>query len=203
MLFRSTGFTGSVNVINQTATLTTSWQRFTFTGTVGATATQLGFYFQGGASGTAGANDWYEVTGVQLEVGAIATPFQTASGGSIQGELAMCQRYYWRSTTGNPIQTQAALGYSWAYLTTATQAYLQFPVTMRANASTTADYSSLQVQDIATGTWTTPTAVTYNSTTQFGAQVLFTGMAGLTNYRQYAIGPNGNNLAYIAFSAEL
>ena len=37
------GFTGSTNVINSTATLTTTWQRFTFTGTVAATATQLAF----------------------------------------------------------------------------------------------------------------------------------------------------------------
>jgi hypothetical protein len=33
----------------------------------------------------------------QLEYGSLATPFQTASGGSIQSELAMCQRYYEKS----------------------------------------------------------------------------------------------------------
>jgi hypothetical protein len=86
------GFTGSTNVIDSTAALTTTWQRFTFTGTVASTATQLAFYTVYSPVGTAGAADYYEITGQQLEIGSTATAFQTATG-TIQGELAACRRY--------------------------------------------------------------------------------------------------------------
>ena len=91
-----TGFTGQATVLSSAVTLTTTWQRFTATATVGATATQLALYFQYSPTGTAGANDYYEITGVQLEVGSVATPFKTYAG-TIQGELAACQRYYEKS----------------------------------------------------------------------------------------------------------
>jgi hypothetical protein len=99
-----TGFTGQTAVVNQTATLTTSWQRFTYSATVSATATEIGFYTFNTPVGTAGANDYYEITGVQLEIGSAATPFARA-GGSIGGELALCQRYY---ETSYDIGTAAA-----------------------------------------------------------------------------------------------
>jgi hypothetical protein len=36
----------------------------------------------------------FQLTAIQIEAGSKATPFQTASGGSLQAELTMCQRYY-------------------------------------------------------------------------------------------------------------
>jgi hypothetical protein len=93
------GFTGSATVISQNATLTTTWQRFTYTGTVAASATQLGIRFITTWAGTAGAADFFEVTGVQVELGSTATTFSRA-GGTIQGELAACQRYYQLWTPG-------------------------------------------------------------------------------------------------------
>ncbi len=89
--------TGQTTVISTgNIPLTTTWQRFTFTGTVPTNATQIGQFFYSTATGTAGAADYYEITGVQLEVGSVATPFSRA-GGTIQGELAACQRYYQKS----------------------------------------------------------------------------------------------------------
>jgi hypothetical protein len=89
----NSSFTGSTVVVSQTVALTTTWQRFSFTGTVAATATQLGYYFYYTPTGTAGAADFYEVTGVQIDVGSTALPFRT-NGATIQGELAACQRYF-------------------------------------------------------------------------------------------------------------
>jgi hypothetical protein len=88
-------WTGGASAIggNQTATLTTTWQRFTYTGTASASGTQLGVQFSYTPVGTAGANDWFEVTGVQIDIGSVALPFRTYAA-TIQGELAACQRYY-------------------------------------------------------------------------------------------------------------
>jgi hypothetical protein len=86
-------FTGQATVINQNATLTTTWQRFTYTASIGATATQLKTIFSMAPTGTAGAADFYEITGVQLDIGSVALPVRR-NGATIQGELAACQRYY-------------------------------------------------------------------------------------------------------------
>jgi hypothetical protein len=91
-----TAYTGETNVVSGTATLTTTWQRFTATAAMSASATEMYIRFNYSPTGTAGVNDYYEVTGVQVEVGSVATPFKTYAG-TIQGELAACMRYYEKS----------------------------------------------------------------------------------------------------------
>jgi hypothetical protein len=100
------GSGGSGGVVTSTTkTLTTSWARYTYTLnlasisgiTIGTNsylyiAIELG---AGQASGTVALDTW----GWQVEEGSTATAFQTASG-SIAGELALCQRYYWRFIDG-------------------------------------------------------------------------------------------------------
>lgn len=90
------GYTGSASPVNQTATLTTSWQRFTYTGTASSSATEIGIIFTATPVGTAGANDYFEIAEVQLELGSVATEFgrQTAT---LAGELALAMRYYQKS----------------------------------------------------------------------------------------------------------
>jgi hypothetical protein len=85
-------FTGSATPISQTATLTTSWQRFQYTATLSSTTTQMQFLAFCTPTGTAGAADNFDITGLQVELGATATPFARNSG-NIQGELVACQRY--------------------------------------------------------------------------------------------------------------
>jgi hypothetical protein len=88
-------FTGSVTVMGLTSVnLTTSWQKFTATSTsvVPTNATELAVGFTWSPTGTAGAADYVEITGVQLEEGSVATPFSRQNP-TIQGELAACKRY--------------------------------------------------------------------------------------------------------------
>ena len=128
-----TGFTGQTTIISQNPVLTTTWQRFTYTGTVGVTATQIGISMFYQTVGTAGAADYFDVTGFQLEVGSVATPFHTFST-TIQGELGACQRYYQRITA----TTDAPLAAGAATSTTVAAIYLPLPVTMRTTPSVSA-----------------------------------------------------------------
>jgi hypothetical protein len=81
-------------VVNQstTVTLTTSWQKFTYTATLGSTIQEiLVFIGTNGMAGTAGAADYIDVTGWQLEKGSSATSFDYRP---YTTELQLCQRYY-------------------------------------------------------------------------------------------------------------
>ena len=95
-------YTGTAAPISTTATLTTSWQRFSFTGTIASSATQVQAVAQYVPVGTAGAADSFDITGFQLEVGSVATPFALAGGGQRSTELELCRRYYerWTSSSG-------------------------------------------------------------------------------------------------------
>ena len=86
----NSGWTGAAYPINTTQSITSSWVRYTFTGTVSASATQLGVLIQYTPVGTAGSDDYLYITGVQLEEGSVATPFERRPYGM---ELALCQRY--------------------------------------------------------------------------------------------------------------
>lgn len=89
--FGASSYTGGATPITTTPTLTTSWQRFTVTGTIASTTTEIDIQINYVPAGTAGASDYFEITGVQLEEGSVATPFEHRP---IQQELALCQRYY-------------------------------------------------------------------------------------------------------------
>ena len=77
----------------------------------------------------------FEITGFQLEVGPVATPFEHRSHGE---ELALCQRYYYlhhnNSKSGDEGNYRVAcMGF--ASGSTEATGHIFFPVTMRANPS--------------------------------------------------------------------
>ena len=128
------GYTGASTPVDSNTTLTTTWQRFTYTGSVPTNTTQLGLYMNAAPVGTAGANDWYEITGVQIDIGSVALPFRT-TGATIQGELAAAQRYFSKSfaqgtAIGTATRTNAVVGVGVASTSRPVMG-IQFPVTMR------------------------------------------------------------------------
>jgi hypothetical protein len=93
-----TGFTaepGSSSVYTQNNILTTNWQRYTLVVPVPSGNTAARVFFSSAPTGSSSTNDYFEVTGVQIEIGSVATPFSRARG-DLQGELAACQRYFER-----------------------------------------------------------------------------------------------------------
>jgi len=142
------------------------------------------------------------VTGVQVELGSVATTFSRA-GGTIQGELAACQRYYQRLEAANN-SAQMAIGPAWAFSSGGADLVYKFPVEMRV-APTVLDYSSLshfQWQGITTNS--VPTAIAYdtNINSRYNAGVTFTKTSGFTSGGNYFILVNSSS-AYIGFGAEL
>jgi hypothetical protein len=193
------GYTGSTNVLSTSAILTTTWQRFTFSGTVPATSNELGFYIGYTPVGTAGAADYFEITGVQLEIGAVATPFSRA-GGSIGGELALCQRYYVRNTGGD---AYSHIGQGIANATNQAYIEMKLPVQMRI-VPTSIDYSTVALYDGVSiiSTSLSLALLSQQSGVQVGS-INASGITGLTQYRFYFIINNASASGYVGFSAEL
>jgi hypothetical protein len=187
------GYTGSADAISSTATLTTTWQRFTFTGTIAATAKEFATLFTFTPVGTAGAADYFEVTGVQVEYGSAATSFSRA-GSNYGGELALCQRYFY-TVDGS----QAIMGA--AYNATSCIWTTGLPVTMR--TAPTGTYPAVLtniINDLGNGVNRTPTAIATYSAKLNNASFYATGAPG----GSFAIGyPVMYNSTSLTWSAEL
>jgi len=87
---RSNSWTSQTNS-SSTVSLTTTWTKYTYAVSVPAGTTQVGLQLYFSPTGTAGADDAFYITGVQLEKGSTATSFDYRPYGT---ELALCQRYY-------------------------------------------------------------------------------------------------------------
>jgi hypothetical protein len=201
-------FTGTATPISQTATLTTSWQRFQYTATLASTTTQVQFLTFATPTGTAGAADYYDITGLQVELGAIATPF-SRSQGTIQGELSACQRYYWRVAPysisgGSGGSAYARFGSARVISSTVTSTVLPFPVPMRTSPTSIEGSGTASNYAVVAGSVIACSAVpAYDSSTQYQATFTFTVASGLTAGQAVEVGVNNGAAAYLGFSAEL
>ena len=137
----------------------------TYSGTAGSWSGSLYFAPTGATSvvGTNGAT--FYITGVQLEVGSVATPFERRPYGT---ELSLCQRYY--AKLGNGVQ-YASIGSG--FTGTSTRALVTVPLHTVMRASPTASISNMAIGDwenyttavsTISATYATPDSVLLNIT---------------------------------------
>jgi len=171
----------------------------TYSGTAGAWAAANYLSATGATSviGTLNAT-WY-ITGVQLEVGSVATPFERRPYGT---ELALCQRYYIMDTYTVSGGAQRRFISGGLYSTTQWEGVYSFPVEMRAAPTLTTSavgtfgfaFSGATVSVIAAYTPNTRSSLVYTSNSATGAA----GYAGSLS----SVATNGV-VTFISWSAEL
>jgi hypothetical protein len=219
-IFQQFGSGGSPSATVETyvaqVTLSTSWARYTTTiavpsisgKTIGTTANTsflgIRLWVSAGSSsnsvtGSLGIqSNTFDMWGVQVEAGSNATAFQTATG-TIQGELAACQRYYFRYG-GNATYEQFGNGQAWTTTNSAIQ--IKSPVSMRVNP-TSVDYSTLYIGIYGAAGGGAVTSLTQLQGSRDVHLVQANVASGFTANQFYVMQANNSTSAYIGFSAEL
>jgi hypothetical protein len=195
-------WTGASTVVSGSQSLSGTWQRFSLTGVMPSNSSEFYLSFTYTPTGTAGANDFFEVTGVQLEEGTTASPFRR-NANSIQGELAACQRYYYRIRAVAPY-TPYAMGY--AFASNQAETFATLPVTMRV-APASIDFSAASDFMISDGT----TSYSISALGIFPQDVgqntvglsVTRSAGGLTTNRFHTLLSFNNQNSFIGFNAEL
>jgi hypothetical protein len=207
----------SVQTLFGQVTLSTSWARYTVSALVPSIAgktlgTNNDDFLQLVLWNSAGSNfnsrtgslgiqtNTFDFWGVQVEAGSTATAFQTATG-TIQGELAACQRYFYRAVNGAD-NTEEFFSVGQAYSTSATVQILRNPVTMRVNPTLTVSSGSHFAVLTSTYSTVSTTGVSADKYSPRQSSILMTGASGLTAGN--ASGARANSAsATLDLSAEL
>ena len=143
-----------------------------------------------------------EYSQFMLELGSVPTTF-TRAGGTIQGELAACQRYYWRSSSGLAYTALSNCGS--AISTTNVIVTLPLKVSLRATP-TVIDFANLGLSPdgLASGGITVTNAIFSNaSITSAEVQNILLTASGLTQFRPYFLYANNSTTGFIGVGAEL
>ena len=198
------GGSGSTSVTATGPSVTTSWQRFSVTvanPSISGKTIGTGSYLQATVYSNSGltASMTVDTWGWQVEQGSVATAFQTATG-TLQGELAACQRYYWRSTPNTGL---GMYGLGMAGNSTLAVVSLKLPVTMRV-IPTSIDVPStitwLKLTNYASTNWTISAIALLDST--FDNLMLNVTSSSMTANQALILG-NNNSGGFIGASAEL
>ena len=159
----------------------------------------IGFRVYGQGFTTLSTNDYFQISQVQLELGTTATTFSRA-GGTIQGELAACQRYYFRTTSNTTSSTDTLSSIGNAYSTTNSVVQFQLPVTMRTKPSAV-DFANIQTITVAGAQATISSLSINNGNTQI-CEVISVS-SGLTSGNVLTIRSNAAGSGFVGFTAEL
>jgi hypothetical protein len=154
-----------------------------------------------GATGSTGANTWantvdatFYITGVQLEKGNIATSFDVRPYGT---ELALCQRYFWKSTGATP-NDYPSVGSGGFITSTYFSAFIPYPVQMRA----TPTFSIGTGLFINTVSYPSVTSISQNYSNKYSGRVDFNTASSTAGFGAN-VGLNSDVASFIDASAEL
>ena len=135
----------------------------------------------------------FEITGVKLEVGSLATDYEHKSYGE---ELRDCQRYYERH-----IATSAYGEFGNGYVETTSSAYIN--VRMDVEKRTTPTYTGSNIRVVNQGQAMSVTGGGINQASKRLIKLLLTGCVYLTVARACQASGDNNANAYMEFNAEL
>jgi hypothetical protein len=207
------GGSSAVLVQGQKKAISTSWNRYSYTfdipsisgKTIGTSDTlQLQIWFSSGSDRNARLDtlgiqsNTFEVWGVQVEAGSVATPFRR-NANSLQGELAACQRYYWRGANNG---TFTFYGFGGATSTTNSDVVIALPTSLRINP-TSVDFSAIALQPISGGGITAITSVAVLSGNSSNIAIACGVASGLTAGTSYRLLTNNSTSGFLGVSAEL
>ena len=197
------------------ATLSTSWARYSVTmaipsisgktlgTTAGTDSLEMLFWVSAGSNNNAYTgsmgiqNNTFDFWGAQIEYGSTATPFQLASGGTPQAELAMCQRYYYRQTSAS---NYTYFGGGFAASTTQAKWLAKLPVTMRTSPSfSITNQTNLNIGAVASQSVTT---ITLDQANPDSVGLFANCTAGLVAGQSILIIGNNSSAPYIEYSSE-
>ena len=214
-----TGGSSTVIGTGQKTAITTSWARYSFTfaipsvsgktiSTSNDSSVQIEIFTSAGTDYNTRAASMgiqsatIDIWGIQWEEGSVASAFQTATG-TIQGELAACQRYYYRITDSTGGFTSIT---NVGYARSTTQAYIPVVLPLQMRSITTLDTSNISLLRPANDTFYSTGTFTLlsDSQTTVVQSVNYThGSAIFTQGELLTIGNANNASAFIGFSAEL
>ena len=210
-----TGGTATSDLYKSKIAITTSWARYSvtialnsLTGKTIGTGSNLaialwvsaGSNFNSRLDSLGLQANTFEFWGVQVEAGSVATAFQTATG-TIQGELAACQRYYYQWSAAN---AYSPFGVGFTQGTTLAILYKAMPVVMRTTPTitTTGTAANYAVMNGNTGRIACSAVPVINQGNPDGL-ILDWAATGLTAGGAIEGNANNTTAAYVGFSAEL
>ena len=178
------------------ATTSTGYTRVSAQFAIPSNALTLRLIIGAGANLSNGGS--FYITGIQLEAGSVMTPI-SRSGGTLQGELALCQRYYWRNSNTTGGTQSFGLGRA----TTSADLIVLNPVPMRTNAASIEYGGTMYVTDPNIANYSV-TGLSIRANNTYANTVSATVASGLSQGKTYTYEyGGGGNTSYMGFSAEL